>query len=79
MLRRLALAAALAFAAAAMGCSIVSPKADNVPQEAVDRDYSECENRALVSTAFVKDGDDAAAKQEAIIDACMKERGYSVQ
>ena len=79
MFRRFALAAALALAAAAMGCGSIVPHADNVPQEAVDRDYSECENRAYVSTAFVKAGDDAETKQQAIIDECMKEKGYTAK
>ena len=78
MFRRFALVAALALAAAAaQGCVTIDPHADNVPQEAVDRDYSECENRAFVSTAFVKAGDDAETKQQAIIDECMKEKGYT--
>ena len=79
MFRRFALVAALALSAAAMGCASIVPHADNVPQEAVDRDYSECENKAYVSTAFVKAGDDAETKQQAIIDECMKEKGYSVK
>jgi hypothetical protein len=79
MFRRFALAAALALAASALGCVTIGPRADNVPQEAVDRDYSECENRAFVSTAFIKAGDDAETKQQAIIDECMKEKGYTAK
>jgi hypothetical protein len=79
MFRRFAFAAALALAAAAMGCSYVVPHADNVPQEAVDTDYAECENRAFVSTALIKSGDEAEAKQQVIIDECMKEKGYTVK
>jgi hypothetical protein len=79
MLRHFAVAACLALAALAQGCASAGPHADNVPQSALDADYNACETRAYVSTAFVKSAGEAEDKQQAIIDACMKEKGYNVK
>ncbi|MFP5257852.1 MAG: hypothetical protein ACLGQH_02395 [Acidobacteriota bacterium] len=79
LLRPFAVAVSLALASLALGCAGLSPHADNVPQETVDADYSECQSRATVSTALVKSAGEAEDKQQAIIDECMKEKGYSVK
>ena len=79
MLRLLAVAASLALVVLAMGCAGSSPHADNVTQEAVDADYNSCQSRAFVSTALITSAGEAEDKQQAIIDACMQERGYSVK
>ncbi|UJX42436.1 hypothetical protein K9F62_07145 [Desulfovibrio sp. JY] len=80
MLRRLAASSCLAVAALlTFGCAGSGPKSDNVPQQALDADYQDCESRAYVSTALIKSAGEAADKQEAILDACMKEKGYKVK
>lgn len=81
MLRRLVVATALALATLNCGCTMFSPgpRADNVPQEAVDADYHDCESRAYVSTALIKSAGEAADQQEAIMDECMKEKGYNIK
>ncbi len=79
MLRRFAVSACLALAALALGCAGSGPRADNVPQAAVDADYNDCESRAYVSTAMIPTASEAADKHQEIIDACMKEKGYNVK
>jgi hypothetical protein len=76
---RLAAATCLALAALCLGCAGSAPKSDNVSQEALDADYHDCEIRAYVSTALIKSPSEATDQQEKIIDACMKEKGYSVK
>ncbi|MHC1712698.1 MAG: hypothetical protein AB9872_11180 [Solidesulfovibrio sp.] len=79
MLRRFVVASSLALAVLAMGCASADPHADNKPQIALDADYNDCESRAYVSTAFVRTAGEAEEKHEAIIDACMQEKGYLVK
>ena len=79
MLRHLAVAAALSLAALATGCGSIGATADNVPQSAVDEDYSQCQSRAFVSTALVKTASEAEDRQQEIIDECMKEKGYNAK
>ena len=79
MLRHLAVAASLALSALALGCASTGPTADNVPQETVDIDYSQCQSRALVSTALIKSAGEAEDRQQEIIDECMKEKGYKIK
>lgn len=76
---RLAAAFCLALAFCCLGCASTEPKSDNVAKEALDADYHDCEIRAYVSTALIRSPDEATDKQEQIIDACMKEKGYSVK
>jgi hypothetical protein len=79
MLRHFAVAASLTLAALAMGCAGSTPHSDNVPQATVDADYTECESRAIVSTALIKSAGEAEDKQQIIIDECMQEKGYAVK
>ncbi len=81
MLRRLAVASGLSLTVLAGGCTMFSPgpRSDNVPQAAVDADYQACESRAYVSTALVKSPGEATDQQQAIIDECMKEKGYNIK
>ncbi len=79
MLRRLVAASCLALAALAMGCAGSDPKPDVVADTVRDADYHDCESRAYVSTALIRSAGTATDKQEAIIDACMKEKGYRIQ
>jgi hypothetical protein len=82
MLRRLVAATGLALAALTCGCTTMfspGPQSDNVPQAAVDADYHDCESRAYVSTALVKSAGEASDRQEAIMDECMKEKGYKIK
>lgn len=81
MLRSLVAATGLALAALTFGCTMFSPgpHSDNVPQATVDADYHDCETRAYVSTALVKSAGEASEQQQAILDECMKEKGYNVK
>ena len=79
MLRRFVAVAFLALSALALGCAGSGPHSDNVPQATVDADYNECESRAFVSTALIQSPGEAEARQQEIVDECMKERGYSVK
>ncbi|MHC1790715.1 hypothetical protein [Solidesulfovibrio sp.] len=79
MLRSLAVAASLSLTLLGMGCAGSGPKADNVPQAAVDADYTDCESRALVSTALITSAGEAEERQQQILDECMQEKGYAVK
>ncbi|EFL50161.1 conserved hypothetical protein [Solidesulfovibrio fructosivorans JJ]] len=80
MLRRLAASSCLVVTALlSLGCAGSGPKSDNVSQQTLDADYRDCESRAYVSTALIQSPGEAADKQEAILDACMKEKGYKVK
>lgn len=79
MLRFFAAASFLVLTVLTLGCAGSGPHSDNVPQAAVDADYSDCENRAVVSTALIRSVNEADDKHQEIIDACMKEKGYKVK
>ena len=79
MLPRLCASSCLVLAALTFGCAGQSPKSDNVSQQVLDADYHDCETRAYVSTALIKDAGEATDKQQEILDACMKEKGYNVK
>ncbi|WP_428563995.1 MAG: hypothetical protein ACP59X_01430 [Solidesulfovibrio sp. DCME] len=76
---RLAAAFCLALTVCCLGCAGTEPKSDNVAKETLDADYHDCEIRGYVSTALIKSPGEATEQQEQIIDACMKEKGYSVK
>ncbi len=77
--RCIAASALLLLAALAGGCAGSGPRSDNVPQETIEADYNQCENRAFVSTAMIRNPDAAEARHQEIIDTCMKEKGYTVK
>ena len=79
MLRRCLVATGLVLAALCAGCSGGNPRSDNMPQSTFEADYHDCESRGYVSTAFIPSADEAAEKRQAIVDDCMKEKGYNVR
>jgi hypothetical protein len=77
MLRFRLAALCLLLASLTPACGASHPVAEGVPQATLDGDYADCVSMSYVSTAGIRSQGAADAKRQELIDACMKNKGYT--